>query len=124
MNAEMHSPVNISRVAIRDGIIRSTMLRSTLMGEYLSLLMVAHALFGAVWWIAAVSKNLAALIMVLSGLWIALRAVGGFAGEKWTAAVSVLMLVMTGLLAITGVSRVPEWMTGSVVSPLVSTIML
>ena len=34
------------------------------------------------------------------------------------------MLIMTGVLSITGVSRVPEWMTGSIIAPLVSTIML
>jgi leader peptidase (prepilin peptidase)/N-methyltransferase len=124
MNAEMQSPVNITRVAIRDGIVRFTVLRSTLLGEYASLLMMAHALFGAIWWTAAVPKNPAALIMVLSGLWIAFRAAGGLAGEKSTAAVSVLMLIMTGVLAITGVSQVPEWMTGSIIAPLVSTMML
>jgi leader peptidase (prepilin peptidase)/N-methyltransferase len=35
-----------------------------------------------------------------------------------------LMLVMTGVLAITGVSRVPEWMTGSIIAPIVSTTLL
>ncbi len=124
MNAEMQSPVNIRRAAIREGIVRSTVLRSTLLGEYSSLLMMAHALFGAIWWVTAIPKNPAALIMVLSGLWIAFRAVGGLAGEKSTAAVSVLMLVITGVLAITGVSQVPEWMTGSIIAPLVSTVML
>ena len=124
MNAEIQTPVNISRGSIRDGLVRATVLRSTLLGEYASLLMVAHALFGAIWWAAAVPKNPAALIMVLSGLWIAFRAVGGLAGEKSTAAVSVLMLIMTGVLAITGVSRVPEWMTGSSIAPIVSTILL
>jgi leader peptidase (prepilin peptidase)/N-methyltransferase len=62
--------------------------------------------------------------MVLSGIWIAFRAVGGFAGEKSTAAISLLMMAMTGVLAITGVSAVPEWMTGSIIAPLVSTIVL
>lgn len=124
MNAEIQSPVRMSPVAIREGIVRSTVLRSTLLGEYVSLLIMAHAFFGTVWWTAAVPKNPAALIMVLSGLWIAFRAVGGLAGGKSTAAVSVLMLILTGVLAITGVSRVPEWMTGSVIAPIVSTIML
>jgi leader peptidase (prepilin peptidase)/N-methyltransferase len=124
MNAEIHSPVNITRAAIREGTVRSTVLRSTLLGEYASLLMMAHSLFGTVWWTAAVPKNPAALIMVLSGLWIAFRAVGGLAGEKSTAAVSVFMLVMTGVLAITGVSQVPEWMTSSIIAPIVSTILL
>ena len=124
MNAEIQSPVRMSRVAIREGIVRSTVLRSTLLGEYASLLITAHAFFGTAWWTAAVPKNPAALIMVLSGLWIAFRAVGGLAGEKSTAAVSVLMLIMTGVLAITGVSRVPEWMTGSIIAPIVSTILL
>ena len=124
MNAEIQTPVNVSRGPVRDGIVRATVLRSTLLGEYASLLLMAHALFGVIWWTAAIPKNLAALIMVPSGLWIAFRAVGGFAGEKSTAAVSVLMLIMTGVLAITGVSRVPEWMTGSIIAPIVSTIML
>ena len=124
MNAEIQTPVNLSRGPIRDGLVRATVLRSTLLGEYASLLMMAHALFGAIWWAAAVPKSPAALIMVLSGLWIAFRAVGGLAGEKSTAAVSVLMLIMTGVLAITGVSRVPEWMTGSIIAPIVSTILL
>ncbi|MFO1003560.1 MAG: hypothetical protein U0936_24770, partial [Planctomycetaceae bacterium] len=124
MNAEIQTPVNLSRGSIRDGLVRATVLRSTLLGEYASLLMMAHSLFGTVWWTAVVPKNPAALIMVLSGPWIAFRAVGGFAGEKSTAAVSVLMLIMTGVLAITGVSRVPEWMTGSIIAPIVSTIML
>jgi leader peptidase (prepilin peptidase)/N-methyltransferase len=124
MNAEIQTPVNLSRGSIRDGLVRATVLRSTLLGEYASLLMMAHALFAAIWWAAAVPKNPAALIMVLSGLWIAFRAVGGLAGEKSTAAVSVLMLVMTGVLAITGVSRVPEWMPGSIIAPIVSTILL
>ena len=124
MNAEIQTPVSISRGSIRDGLVRATVLRSTLLGEYASLLLVAYALFGAIWWAAAVPKNSAALIMVLSGLWIAFRAVGGLAGEKSTAAVSVLMLILTGVLAITGVSRVPEWMTGSIIAPIVSTILL
>jgi leader peptidase (prepilin peptidase)/N-methyltransferase len=124
MNAEIQTPVNFSRGSIRDGLVRSTVLRSTLLGEYASLLMMAYALFGAIWWATAAPKNPAALVMVLSGLWIAFRAVGGLAGEKSTAAVSVLMMVMTGVLAITGVSRVPEWMTGSIIAPIVSTILL
>ena len=124
MNAEIQTPVSISRGSIRDGLVRATVLRSTLLGEYASLLLVAYALFGAIWWAAAVPKNPAALTMVLSGLWIAFRAVGGLAGEKSTAAVSVLMLILTGVLAITGVSRVPEWMTGSIIAPIVSTILL
>jgi leader peptidase (prepilin peptidase)/N-methyltransferase len=124
MNAEIQTPVNLSRGSARDGLFRVTVLRSTLLGEYASLLMMAHTLFGAIWWAAAIPKNPAVLIMVLSGLWIAFRAVGGLAGEKSTAAVLVLMLIMTGVLAITGVSRVPEWMTGSIIAPIVSTIML
>jgi leader peptidase (prepilin peptidase)/N-methyltransferase len=124
MSVEIQTPVNLSRGSIRDGLVRATVLRSTLLGEYASLLMIAHALFGAIWWVAAVPKNPAALIMVLSGLWIAFRAVGGLAGEKSTAAVSVLMLILTGVLAITGVSRVPEWMLGSIIAPIVSTILL
>ena len=124
MNAEIQTPVNLSRGSVRDGLVRATVLRSTLLGEYASLLLMAYALFGATWWAAAVPKNPAALIMVLSGLWIAFRAVGGLAGEKSTAAVSVLMMIMTGVLAITGVSRVPEWMTGSIIAPIVSTILL
>jgi leader peptidase (prepilin peptidase)/N-methyltransferase len=124
MSVEIQTPVNLSRGSIRDGLVRATVLRSTLLGEYASLLMIAHALFGAIWWVAAVPKNPAALIMVLSGLWIAFRAVGGLAGEKSTAAVSVLMLILTGVLAITGVSRVPEWMPVSIIAPIVSTILL
>ncbi len=124
MNAEIQTPVNLSRGPIRDGLVRATVLRSTLLGEYASLLMMAHAIFGAIWWAAAATKNPAALIMALSGLWIAFRAVGGLAGEKSTTAVSILMLIMTGVLAITGVSRVPEWMTGSIIAPIVSTILL
>ena len=124
MQSEIQAPVNITRIAVRDSLIRPTVLQASLLGEYASLLMMGHALFGAAWWAAAVPKNPAALIMVLSGLWIAFRAVGGLAGEKSTAAVSVLMLIMTGVLAITGVSRVPEWMTGSIIAPTVSTIIL
>lgn len=124
MQSEVQTPLNITRIAVRDGLVRATVLRSSLLGEYASLLLMAHALFGAIWWAAAVSKNPAALIMVLSGLWIAFRAVGGLAGEKSTAAVSVLMLIMTGVLAITGVSRVPKWMTSSIIAPIVSTILL
>lgn len=124
MNAEIQTPVNLSRGPIRDGLVRATVLRSTLLGEYVSLLMMALAIFGAMWWAAAATKNPAALIMAVSGLWIAFRAVGGLAGGKSTAAVSVLMLIMTGVLAITGVSRVPEWMTGSIIAPIVSTILL
>lgn len=124
MNAEIQTPVNLSRGSVRDGLVRSTFLRSNLLGEYASLLMVAHALFGAIWWAAAVPKNPASLVMVLSGLWISFRAFGGLAGEKSSAAISSLMLIMTGVLAITGVSRVPEWMTGSVIAPIVSAILL
>jgi leader peptidase (prepilin peptidase)/N-methyltransferase len=124
MQSEIQAPVNITRIAVRDSLVRPTVLQASLLGEYASLLMMGHALFGAAWWAAAVPKNPAALIMVLSGLWIAFRAVGGLAGEKSTAAVSVLMLIMTGVLAITGVSRVPEWMTGSIIAPIVSTIIL
>lgn len=124
MTAELQTPVNISRFATREGIIRTTVLRSTLLGEYASLLLMAHALFGAIWWAVALPKNPVALMMVVSGLWIAFRAVGGLAGDRWSAVVSVLMLIMTGVLAITGVSRVPEWMTGSIIAPLVWAIML
>jgi len=106
------------------GIVRNTVLRSRLPGEYASLLLLCHSLFGALYWMAYILSNPASLIMVLAGFWIAFRAVGGFAGEKWTAGVSALMLVMTGILAITGVSHVPEWMTGSIISPLVWTILL
>lgn len=124
MNAEIQTPVNFSRRSIRDGLVRSTVLRSTLLGEYGSLLMMAHALFAAIWWAAAVPKNPAALVIVLAALWIAFRAVGGLAGKKSAAAVTVLMLITTGVLGITGVSRVPEWMTGSIIAPIVWTILL
>jgi leader peptidase (prepilin peptidase)/N-methyltransferase len=124
MSVEIQTTMNLSRGTVRHGVVRATALRSTLLGEYVSLLIMGHSFFGAIWWVAAVPKNPAALIMVLSGLWIAFRAVGGLAGEKSTAAISVLMLIMTGVLAITGVSRVPEWMTGSIIAPIVSTILL
>ena len=124
MTAEFQTPVNLSRGTPKNEIVRATVLRSSLLGEYASLLMMAHALFGAAWWALAVLRNPAALIMVLSGLWIAFRAIGGLSGEKSAACISVLMLIMTGVLAVTGVSRVPEWMTGSILAPIVSTILL
>ena len=62
--------------------------------------------------------------MVAAGLWIAFRAVGGFGGERWAASVSSLMLIMTAVLATTGVAHVPVWLSRSIVAPIVWTAML
>lgn len=107
-----------------DNVFRDTTLRSTLLGEYASLLLLCHSLFGAVCWSLHLAQNPAGLIIVGGGLWTAFRAVGGFAGERWTAGVSTLMLLMTGTLDITGVSNVPPWLSGSLVAPSVSVAML
>ena len=107
-----------------DNVFRDTTLRSTLLGEYASLLLMCHSLFGAVCWSLHLPQNPAGLIMVGAGLWTTFRAVGGFAGERWTAGVSTLMLLMTGTLAITGVSNVPPWLSSSLVAPSVSVAML
>ena len=107
-----------------DSVFRDTALRSTLLGEYASLLLLCHSLFGVVCWSLYLPLNPAGLIMVGGGLWTAFRAVGGFAGERWTAGVSALMLLMTGTLAITGVSNVPPWLGGSLVAPSVWVAML
>ena len=105
-------------------VVRNTVLRSTLLGEYASLLLMCHSLFGVVYWVAFILQNPAALIMVAAGLWIAFRAVGGFAGEKWAAGVSALMLIMPSILVSTGVAQVPAWLSGSVVAPIVWTVIL
>ncbi len=99
----------------RNFVCRDTVLRSTLPGEYASLLLLCHALFGVVCWSLYLVQNPAGLIMVGAGLWTAIRAVGGFAADRWTAIVSTLMLLMTGTLTITGVSNVPAWLSGSLV---------
>ena len=113
-----------SRQLVPEGVVRDTVLRSNLLGEYASLLLLAHALFGAVYWSIYVLSNPASLVMVLAGVWIAFRAVGGFAGEKWAAGISTLMILMTGVLSITGVSTVPQWLSSSLVAPIVWTSIL
>ena len=105
-------------------IVRNTVLRSSLLGEYVSLLMMCHSLFGVVCWAMHLLQNPASLIMTTAGLWIAFRAVGGFAGDRWATIVSALLLLLTGTLAITGVSNVPLWLSGSLVAPIVWTVML
>jgi len=105
-------------------IVRNTVLRSSLLGEYVSLLMMCHSLFGVVCWATHLLQNPASLIMSTAGLWIAFRAVGGFAGDRWATIVSALLLLLTGTLAITGVSNVPLWLSGSLVAPIVWTVML
>jgi len=105
-------------------IVRNTVLRSSLLGEYISLLLLCHSLFGVVCWATHLLQNPASLIMSTAGLWIAFRAVGGFAGDRWATIVSALLLLLTGTLAITGVSNVPPWLSGSLVSPVVWTVML
>ena len=113
-----------ARRPFSEGVVHNTALRSTLLGEYVSLLLLAHSLFGAVYWSLHVLNNPASLVMFVSGGWIAFRAVGGFAGEKWAAGVSVLMLIMTGVLGVTGVAHVPVWLSGSLVAPFVWTVFL
>lgn len=102
-----------------DSVVRQTVLRSTLPGEYASLLLLCHSLLGTVFWTVHTWQNPAALIMVAAGVWIAFRAVGGFAGEKWAAGISAAMLLMTVVLSITGLSNVPAWLSGSLVAPIV-----
>ncbi len=106
------------------GVVRDTALRSSLPGEYVSLLLLCHSLLGVAFWILHLPQNPAGAIMVIAGLWIAFRAVGGFAGEKWAAGISVVLFLMTGILSITGVSKVPPWLSGSLVAPVVWTCML
>lgn len=106
------------------GIVRSTVLRSTLPGEYLSLWLMCHALFGVATWSLYLPQNPVSLLMIACGLWIALRAVGGFAGERWAACLSFAMLLTAAVLSITGIDHVPGWLNSSPVSPLAWTGML
>lgn len=104
--------------------VRSTILRSGLLGEYASLLILVHSLFGAVCWAFQLHQNpLMATVMVLSGIWMAFRSIGGGAGEWWAAMMTGTVVVAAIVLAIIGVRYVPGWLSGSIVSPSVWMIM-
>lgn len=100
------------------------MLRSCLFGEYASLLILCHSLFGAVCWSLHLHQNpLMATVMVVSGIWMAFRSLGVGAGEWWAAMMTGIVVIAATVLAIIGVAHVPLWLSGSIVSPFVWMIM-
>ncbi len=116
----LQSPALLQPDASRGpSIVRATSLRCCLLGEYMSLLMLCHAVYGLVAWALNLSSNvIGASLMVLSAGWIAFRSVGGFAGLRSTRFVTVAVVLLLAGLAIAGVRGVPEWLAKGPVSPL------
>ncbi len=106
------------------GVFRSTWLRSTLLGEYVSLGLLCHSMFGTLCWTIGIAHNPVSLLMSAAGMWIAFRSVGGFSGEYWTAFISALFLLATAGFAINGVENVPVWLGNSLVAPWIWSGML
>lgn len=107
-----------------NSLFRTTVLRTTLPGEYLSLFLMCHSLFGAACWTTHFQNPPAAIIMISAGFWTAFRAVGGLAGNRWASSITFLLLLFTIVLSITGVSGVPSWLGSSLVGPIIWSGML
>lgn len=100
-------------------IVRATSLRCCLFGEYLSLLMLCHAVYGMVaWTLYARSNVIGALLMVISTGWIAFRSVGGFAGFRSSAGITAAIVLLLSGISISGVRAVPDWLAKGPVAPL------
>lgn len=91
-------------------------LRSTLPGEYVSLLIMAMASMTVSSWALCAAANFsfgiasAALTAIVISLWVASRSVGLLAGSAWTAPVTVtLIFVAVGVFGAAS-SKTPEWL--------------
>jgi leader peptidase (prepilin peptidase) / N-methyltransferase len=105
-------------------LFRVSLLRSTLAGEYLSLLMLCCSVLITFSWSLWAVRSPATPFIVVSALWTAFRAIGGLAGEKWTVAVSAGLMMCMGGIWLSGITDVPGWLTASFVSPVVLLVML
>jgi len=102
-------------------VSRDTVLRSSLLGEYVAIGWFGYAVFGVLLWSLFVLQNPLSLVVVGSGLWIAFRVSGVCPGRFWAFLISGLWLLAVGALATAGIKNLPAWMSTGAQSPPVWT---
>lgn len=101
-------------------LIRPTLLRACLAGEYLSLGILCFSVaIGLLWLLFGTASPLAATVMVTGCCWTAFRAVGGLAGDVRAGCVSAFVTAMGLLLWLLPAKNVPAWLVSSWASPAV-----
>lgn len=99
-------------------LVRPTLLRACLAGEYLSLgILCFSAAIGLLWLLFGTASPVASAVMITGCCWTAFRAVGGMAGEFRAGWVSACVTAMALLLWLSAVGNVPAWLAASWASP-------
>lgn len=105
-------------------LIRPTLLRTSLAGEYLSLAILCFSVsIGLLWLLFGMTSPLAATVMVTGCCWTAFRAVGGLAGDFRAGCASVIVATVSLLLWLTAVRNVPAWLIAGWSSPAILAVM-
>jgi leader peptidase (prepilin peptidase)/N-methyltransferase len=98
---------------------RPTVLRSSALGETLSLGFCGFAAMSLAGWVPQMLQHPAVVGIVLADVWIAFQAVGGLAGKRRCPAVTMIMLIYCAVCSLTGIREVPGWLMAGPVSPLI-----
>lgn len=85
-------------------------LHQSLLGEYLAMLLMAHAVMTAVAWVCYVDIVLLELIIGFACGWVVIRCAGGFSGRRYVSAVTIVVLGLTWATRFAEWGAVPGWL--------------
>lgn len=88
-----------------------TILRTTIFGELLSMILLGWSLLTALAWGPAVLSTFWAALIGLIGLWIAMRSVGVWAGRTGALVLSVTLTLGVHWGTVDGFNGLPKWLS-------------
>lgn len=99
-------------------------LHQWLLGEYLAMLVMAHAIMTAVAWVCYLDNALLQLVIGFACGWVATRFAGGFSGSRYVFAVTIVVLGLTWATRWADWGTVPTWLVSGPFSQIVLLVML
>jgi len=123
---DMSPPVipHSSRTDCWEPFVVSTVLRSTAIGETIALLVTGWCVFAALAWGVYLFQCPAAIVLILSALWMILRSVGGLSGFLRTVFVTSSFAIAAWRVMDSDLSLVPTWLSEGVFSPFCFAVLL
>ncbi|HWL07794.1 MAG TPA: prepilin peptidase [Planctomicrobium sp.] len=112
------------RSAISSGIHPETIIRSSALGELVSMLMAAIGLMGGIAWVPYLGQAPIGLVLVISGIWMGMRSAGGGSRSRITPLLTLALLSGTVAVMTSYLSNTPRWLTNGPAAPGVFLLLL
>ncbi|HWL07597.1 MAG TPA: prepilin peptidase [Planctomicrobium sp.] len=103
--------------AVSSGIHPETIIRSSALGETVSMLMAAIGLMGGIAWIPYLGQAPIGLVLVVSGIWLAMRSTGVGTRSRITPLLTLALLSGTVAVMTSYLSNCPTWLTNGPAAP-------